>query len=112
MPDFKKNSFKPAPAQKDLTIPLEFELASIRRHELARQQLEAKLQREVQLDQEQRCFRAQEVPDYEALEMCIMPSDKPSTVAVKPKFASDALPTKKVAAPQMIESNSPKDFVF
>jgi len=36
MPDFNKNSFKPMKTAKDLTIPNEFELVSLRRHEVAR----------------------------------------------------------------------------
>lgn len=95
-------------------MPHEFELASLRRHEVARQQLEAKLQREAQLDHDQRYFRAQEVPDYEARELCIMPSDKPSTVAVKPNFASDTLLKKeaKVPTPKHQNQDSYKDFTF
>ena len=46
--------------------------------------------------------------------MCIMPSDKPCTVAFKPKFASDALPKKeaKAVTPKRRSDSSPKEFVF
>ena len=59
-----------------------------------------------------RYFKSKAMPDYEANQMCIMPSDKPSTVAVKPKFASDALTKKETKLPTPKKSDSPKQFVF
>ena len=113
MPNFNKIAFKPAKNSRDLTVPQGFELASLRRHEVARQQIEAKLQLEDEYDQQLRQFKSRAVPDYEAQELMVMPSDKPITVPVKPSFASDALPKKeviKIATPK--QSDSPRDFVF
>ena len=50
MPNFNKIAFKPAKNNRDLTVPQGFELASLERHEVARQQMEAKLQQEEYLD--------------------------------------------------------------
>jgi len=67
MPDFTKCSFKPVKTNKDLTVPQGFELASLRRHEVARMQLESKLEQEVAMEQQMREFKSKAVPDYEAL---------------------------------------------
>ena len=62
--------------------------------------------------QEARTFHSKAMPDYESQQLCIMPSDKRSTVARKPAFASDSL-QKKGTKPVPVEQapDSPK-FVF
>ena len=53
------------------------------------------------------------MPDFENKVPCIMPSSKTTTVPVKPKFASDALPPKKLTITESPKnSDEPKDFVF
>lgn len=53
------------------------------------------------------------MPNFEEKAPCIMPSDKPSTVAIKPTFASDKLPKKeKKRVPTPKSTGSTKDFVF
>lgn len=42
----------------------------------------------------------------------IMPSVKPSTVPIMPKFASDLLPKKAKQPAIERKSNEPRDFVF
>ena len=51
------------------------------------------------------------MPDFTEKSICIMPSDKPSTVPVKPAFASDSLPKKECKTPSSKKIDSPK-FVF
>ena len=63
-------------------------------------------------EQRLRQFRSKAMPDYEQLKISIMPSDKPSTVPVKPTFASDKLPKREPKLPSPKKSDSPKDFVF
>lgn len=110
MPDFNKLAFKPIKDSKELTIPEGFDLMSLKRHEMAKQHQQAKLLREAEEEQRMRKFKSKAVPDYESLQLCIMPSDKPITVAVKPVFASDSLPKKPIALPT--PATGPKDFVF
>ena len=52
------------------------------------------------------------MPDYDSQQMCIMPSDKPSTVPVEPQFASNTLPKKEVKPISPKKSDSPQPFVF
>ena len=52
------------------------------------------------------------MPNFDELAPCIMPSDKPSTVAVKPDFASDKLPKREKKQTTPKSNDSPKDFVF
>ena len=52
------------------------------------------------------------MPDYDSLHLNIMPSDKPSTVAVQPQFASNALPKKDLKPISPKKSDSPQPFVF
>ena len=59
-----------------------------------------------------RQFKSKDVPDYESKQLCIMPSDKQCTVAVKPKFASDSLLKKELKEPSPKQTSSFKDFVF
>ena len=112
MPDFSKKPFQPIKDSGELTIPEGFDLASLKRHAKARDLLESKLAHLASEENNARYFRSKAMPDYEAQQICIMPSDKPSTVAIKPKFASDCLPKKavKVASPK--KTTSPKHFVF
>jgi len=110
MPDFNKLAFKPIKDSKELTIPEEFELASLKRHAMARQLLYEKVSKETEDEQKLRYFKSKAVPDYESLLPCIMPSDKPLTVPVKPVFASDSLPKKPMKLPP--PAFGPKDFVF
>lgn len=44
MPDFSKIAFKPIKDSGDLTIPAGFNLASIKRHEKAKEMLNEKLE--------------------------------------------------------------------
>ena len=111
LPDFGRISFKPEKSQADLTVPVGFQLESLKRHEQARElQRERKEERE-QLERDSRVFKSKAVPDYDSKAICIMPSDRPLTVPVKPAFASDALP-KKAKKVSPAKTNEPKDFVF
>lgn len=116
MPDFSKRiAFRPIKDSRELTIPLGFELASLKRHAKAVDQLNTRLAQEASDQQSARYFKSKAMPDYEAQEMCIMPSDKPSTVAWKPNFASDSLKKKEakvVDTPMRRSSSSPKEFIF
>ena len=53
---------------------------------------------EVQKGDERRKFVAQPLPDYEKMALDVMPSSRPTTVAMKPVFASDSLPKKQPKA--------------
>ena len=66
----------------------------------------------VSQEQSARYFKSKAMPDYEAKQLCVMPSNKPSTVAVKPNFASDKLPKREVKQATPKKSDSPKQFVF
>lgn len=85
---------------------------SLKRHQVAREQLEAKLALACRVETKQRQFQSNAMPNFEEKAPCIMPSDKPSTVAIKPSFASDKLPKKekKVSPPK--STGSAKDFIF
>lgn len=54
-----------------------------------------------------RYFKSKMMPDYETQQICIMPSDKPSTLAMKPKFASDSLPKKELKIQSPRKTSSP-----
>ena len=83
-----------------MTVPECFELASQRRHREAVELKQEKLKLQELMEQKKREFKAKQVPDYENLEMCVMPSAKPTTVAMKPAFASDYLTKKGVHMPE------------
>ena len=63
------------------------------------------------MEQQKRQFKSKPIPDYQNLEMTVMPSAKPSTIAVNPAFASDKLPKKAVKVP-VKQDDGPKDFIF
>ena len=109
MPDFSKTHMQPK-IEKQLTVPTEFNLESERRRQLAIYALKAKMEAEVRIQENQRKFTAQPLPNYEKMAINVMPSDRPITVAVKPNFVSDLLPKRTVrpASPR----KGPKDFVF
>ena len=112
MPDFSKKPFQPIKDSGELTIPEGFDLASLKRHAKARGLLQDKLAQMASEEHSARFFRSKAMPDYEAKQICIMPSDKPSTVALNPKFASDSLPKKAVKVVTPKKSSSPRHFVF
>ena len=114
MPDFSKGGLKPIESNKMLTMPEGFELASETRHKQAIDLQREKVKLELYKEQLKRQFKSKPLPDYERMEMCIMPSEKPSTVAMKPAFASDHLPKKVVKNPPVQDNgkNSPEDFKF
>ena len=114
MPDFSKIALKPIESNKKLTMPEGFELASQTRHKQAVDLQREKVKLQLQKEQLKRQFKSKPLPDYERMEMCIMPSEKPSTVAMKPAFASDRLP-KKIVKNLPVQDNgtsSPADFKF
>ena len=112
MPDFSRGAFKPIKDSGELTIPHEFNLASLSRHERARRELEQRLTAQANEERLRREFKSKAMPDYESQQLCIMPSDRLCTVAVKPAFASDSLPKREVKAPSPKNTTEPKDFVF
>ena len=63
------------------------------------------------MEQKKRKFKSKPLPDYESLELTVMPSAKPSTIAMKPVFASDKL-TKKAVKVAVKKDDGPKDFQF
>jgi hypothetical protein len=82
-----------------LTVPVSFDLASEKRRLKAIDiQMEKQRQAEEE-EQAQRKFKAKQLPDFNSLQPVIMPSQKPITVPVKPKFASDLLPKKPKKVP-------------
>ena len=91
MPDFSKKKFQPIKDSGELTIPQEFALQSLKRHAKARNELESRLAQMVSQESSARQFKSKAMPDYDSKQLYIMPSDKPSTVAIQPNFASDAL---------------------
>ena len=109
MPDFTKTHMQPK-VEKQVTVPTEFNLESERRRQIAIQALKAKTEAEDRIQESQRKFTAQPLPNYEKMAINVMPSDRPITVAVKPNFVSDLLP-KRVAKPAS-PRRGPKDFVF
>ena len=66
MPDFSRNPFRPIKDSGELTIPEEFDLASLKRHAKARDQLTSKLAQEASEEQSARYFKSKAMPDYEA----------------------------------------------
>lgn len=109
MPDFSKTYMQPK-VEKQVTVPTEFNLESERRRQLAIQALKAKMEAEERVQESQRKFTAQPLPNYEKMAIKVMPSDRAITVAVKPNFVSDLLP-KRVVKPAT-PKKGPKDFVF
>ena len=112
MPDFSKIVPKQIESSRELTVPEGFEFTSSeRRHREALELKREKLELQALIDENKRQFKSKPLPDYESLEMCVMPSSKQSTVAVKPAFASDHLPKKAVKTPVKNDDGA-KDFKF
>lgn len=111
MPDFSRGAFKPIKDSGELTIPEGFALKSLERHNSAKRQQHEKLEQQKKEMVQAREFKSHAMPDYESKQLCIMPSGKPSTVAVRPDFASDALPKREVKISPK-RSDSPRQFVF
>lgn len=78
-------------SDRDLTEPTGFVLASEKRREKAEQIRLMKIESERDEEEKRRQFKAQAKPDYEKLQINVMPSARPITVPQKPNFASDKL---------------------
>ena len=111
MPNFSKIVPKQIESNRELTVPQGFELASERLHREAQQLKREKLELQQLMEQKKRKFKSKPLPDYESLELTVMPSAKPSTIAMKPVFASDKL-TKKAVKVAVKKDDGPKDFQF
>lgn len=66
MPDFTRNPFKPIKDSGELTIPDDFDLASLKRHAKAQDILHSKLAQQASEEQSARYFKSKAMPDYEA----------------------------------------------
>jgi len=96
MPNFAKlhEATKTKQSSAELTVPVCFDLVSEKRRLKALDIRTEKQRQAEQEEQAQRKFKAKQLPDFDSLHPCIMPSQKPITVPVQPKFASDLLPRK------------------
>ena len=115
MPIFAEPKMKAKPTS--LTEPAPFSLTSVQRSNLDKQKKQQKATEIEEKERKEREFKALSLPNFERLRHLVLPSCRSSTVASRPKFASDALPKK--AAPMKIdepeedkEADTVKNFVF